>query len=126
VFRVAHVDEIAAVPNDLVEAQWKPVRNHFGIRAFGTNAYTGRAGQVVIEEHDDEDEELYVVLAGEAEFLLDGEVVRARAGTLVFCTGGTTRVARARVDGTTVLAVGAAAGRAFEVSEWERKRLPDA
>src|SRR4051812_13623453 len=123
-YRAAHVSELPVAPTDLVEGTWTPVRHHLGISAFGTNAYAGRAGQLVIEEHDDSDEELYVVLAGEAEFTLGGERLDAPAGTLVFVTKRTVRSARAKVDGTTVLVVGAAPGKPFEVSEWERDHLP--
>jgi mannose-6-phosphate isomerase-like protein (cupin superfamily) len=123
VYRAAHLSELPVVPTDLVQGTWTPVRHHLGITAFGTNAYTGRAGELVIEEHDDADEELYVVVAGEAEFVLDGERLDAPVGTLVFVTHGTTRAARAKVDGTTVLVVGATPGKAFEVSKWERSRL---
>ena len=122
-YRTAHVSELPVVETDLVEGEWRPVRHHLGITAFGTNAYSGRAGELVIEEHDDSDEELYVVVAGEAEFTLDGETLAAPVGTLVFVTHGTTRAAHAKVDGTTVLVVGATPGKAFEVSKWELSRL---
>src|SRR4051794_10434347 len=102
-YRAAHVSELPVLPTDLVEGTWTPVRHHLGITAFGTNAYAGSAGQLVIEEHDDSDEELYIVVAGEAEFVLDGERLDAPVGTLVFVTEGTVRAAHAKVDGTTVL-----------------------
>ena len=39
------------------EAEWKPVRIHLGIRAFGTNAYVARnAGDTVVGEHTETDE----------------------------------------------------------------------
>ena len=36
---VTHVDDLDAIqmPDGFV---WRPVRRHFGIRAFGVNAYT--------------------------------------------------------------------------------------
>ncbi|MDX6505385.1 MAG: hypothetical protein QOG06_29, partial [Gaiellaceae bacterium] len=48
---VARIDEL-----DRIEMAdgfvWRPVRRHFGIRAFGVNAYTAReAGAAVVEEH---------------------------------------------------------------------------
>ena len=125
--RAARLSELPSVPNELVEAEWKPVRHHLGISAFGTNAYVARApDQVVIEEHaegPDGHEELYVVVAGAARFTVDGETFDASAGTVVFVTPAETRVARALEAGTTILAVGAAPGTAFTVSEWEAKRL---
>ena len=126
---IAHVDDIPAVAGQsYVEGEWRPVRAHLGIDAFGTNAYTADAGQVVIEEHNELDEsdpdsshrELYVVLRGRAEFTLAGERVDAAAGTLVYIHDpAVVRRAVAREDDTAVLAVGAPAGRPFTVSDWE-------
>jgi mannose-6-phosphate isomerase-like protein (cupin superfamily) len=122
--RVAHVSEIPAFASDLVEGEWRPVRYHFGISAFGANAYeAGSAGELIIEEHSETaHEELYVVLAGVARFTLDGEELDAPAGTLVYCPPPVERKAVAVERGTTVLAVGAVPGAAFEVSDWESSR----
>ena len=123
-YRVAHVSEVPTLASDLVEADWKPVRYHFGITAFGTNAYVARAaGELIVEDHSEErHEELYVVLAGTASFTLDGDAVEASAGSLVFCPPAVERKAVAAEPGTTVLAVGAVPGAAFEVSGWESSR----
>jgi uncharacterized cupin superfamily protein len=67
--------------------RWHPLRHALGVRSFGVNAYSGAAGQDVIEEHTESDEdgrghqELYVVLSGTARFEIDGEPVDAPAGT---------------------------------------------
>lgn len=111
------------------EPEWKPVRRHFGIRAFGTNAYVARAGgDPVVEEHTEADdsgtghEELYLVLSGRATFTVEGEAADAPAGTLVFVPDPrATRSAVAHEPGTTVIAFGATSGKAFEVSPWEKK-----
>ena len=125
-YNTAHITEIPTVANDLVEGEWKPVRHHFGISAFGVNAYVGREdGELVIEEHAEGDaghEELYVVVAGRARFAVAGETFDAPAGTLVFVAPTTTRMAVAREPGTIVLVIGAAPGRSFEPSDWERSR----
>ncbi|MBD0291243.1 MAG: hypothetical protein ICV74_08310 [Thermoleophilia bacterium] len=127
-YHATHVSEIEPLASDLVEGEWRPVRYHFGISAFGCNAYRARAaGELIIEDHvegEDGDEELYVVLEGLARFTLDGEEVEAGAGTLVFCTPAAQRKAVAAEPGTTVLAVGGAPGRAFQVSRWESSRTP--
>ena len=121
-FRSVHISEIE--PLDVAGVHWLPVRHPLGVRAFGTNAYRGDAGEQVIEEHTEESgsghEELYVVLQGRARFTLDGEDLDAPAGTLVFLPDPPTlRVAVAEEDGTVVLAVGAKAGEAYEASTWE-------
>ena len=127
-YGTAHVSELPTLASDLVEGEWKPVRYHFGITAFGTNAYVAReAGELIVEQHAEErHEELYVVLAGVARFTLDGDEVEARACTFVFCPPPVVRKAVAAEPGTTVLAIGAVPGAAFEVSGWESRRTPGA
>ncbi len=122
-YAIAHIDELESFP---IAGQdgltWRPVRRHFGIGAFGVNAYTaGAAGQRVVEEHREEDghEELYVVVSGRATFTLDGEEHDAPPGTLVHCQPGTLRGAIAAEPGTTVLGIGAKPGEIFRPSGWE-------
>jgi hypothetical protein len=103
------------------------VRHHFGIEAFGVNAYTAdAAGTQVVEEHDELQggagghQELYVVLSGSAAFTIDGERVEARAGTFVFLADPAARRGAVALEpGTTVLAIGGEPGRAYAVSAWE-------
>ncbi len=101
---------------------WFAIRRHFGIEAFGVNAWTGAAGDAVIEEHAETTsghQELSIVLDGRAEFTVGGENIDAPRGTLVFVRDPETRRrAVAREDGTTVLAVGAKAGEAFAPQGW--------
>jgi tetratricopeptide (TPR) repeat protein len=120
-YEVAHLDEI----DELTDGRepWRPVRHHFGISAFGVNAWTGRAaGDRIINEHDEADdgsEELYLVHRGRAAFELDGERVDAPAGTLVFARPGVKRTAFAEEPGTTLLAIGGTPGKAYEITGWE-------
>ena len=110
------------------------VRRHFDIRAFGVNGITGNAGDEMVEEHDERDdeaqltdghEELFAVMSGHAVFTVDGEDLDAPAGTLVFVRDpALVRSARATADGTAILAIGGPAGRGFEVSRWERAWFP--
>jgi len=120
-YEVAHIDELEELPINNGEFVWRPIRRRFGITAFGTNAYTGDAGQRVIEEHSERDnhQEMYVVLRGRATFTLDDDEVDAPAGTIVFLRPNTKRGAIAAEDGTAVLAVGAKPGAVFEPSLWE-------
>jgi tetratricopeptide (TPR) repeat protein len=123
-FRTLHIDELD--PIEVAGVRWHPLRHALGVRGFGVNAYSGAAGDDVIEEHTESDEdgqghqELYVVLTGHARFQIDGDTVDAPAGTLVFLPEPTARRhAVAQSDGTTVLALGAEPGVAYEVSAWE-------
>jgi hypothetical protein len=104
--------------------EWRPIRRRFGISAFGINAYTAaRPGDWVVEEHDEttlEHQEIYIVVRGRAKFTLDGVDVDAPAGTVVFLEDPKVkRLAIAEEEGTTVLAIGAKPGTAFEPSVWE-------
>jgi tetratricopeptide (TPR) repeat protein len=104
-----------------------PIRIPLGIAAFGVNAYSSRkAGGEVIEEHDElgagagRHEELYLVLAGHARFVVGGKELDAPAGTLVFVRDPATRREATAVEpDTTVLVVGGTEGEAFRPSPWE-------
>jgi hypothetical protein len=127
--RVAALDELEGERWDN-GLEWRPVRHHLGIEAFGAGAWLGDAGVELIEEHTervggaDEHEELYLVVRGRATFTVEGEEIDAPAGTFVGVPDpGVTRKAVAVDDGTAILAVGAPRGRAYEVAPWERKHL---
>ena len=117
-FEVARLDELEEVPYR--SCALRPVRHHFGIAAFGVNAWTGHAaGDRLIPEHDDAQEELYLVLRGRAVFELDGERLDTPAGTLVFVHPKVNRTAFAEDDETSILALGGTPGRAYDPSDWE-------
>ena len=111
-WKVARLDEIERRGRDI------PVREHFGIQAFGINAYTPGEDGTLINEHDEAgsgQEELYIVLDGTATFEIDGETFEAPPGTLVFVGPESRRTATG--DGT-ILAVGATPGQAYEGILW--------
>jgi hypothetical protein len=110
--QVARLDDIERRGRDI------PVREHFGIRAFGINAFTPSEDGTLIGDHDESgsgQEELYIVLDGNATFEVDGETVDAPAGTFVFVRPESRR--KATGDGT-VLALGAAPGEAYQAVDW--------
>ena len=118
---VVHVDEL-----DRIELQdgfvWRPVRRHFGIRAFGVNAYTPGASGRVIEEHTERlgQEEIYVVLRGRVRFTVDGDEHELGQGQLLYVREPSLgRGAVALTDDAAVLATGGTPGEAFEISNWE-------
>jgi tetratricopeptide (TPR) repeat protein len=117
-FATAHLSEIDA------RGGWIPVRRHFGVQAFGVNAWTGaEEGAEIIPEHDEKPtghEELYVVLNGRATFALDGETFDATTGTIVFVADPEVRrSAHAAEPGTTILSAGAKPGEAYSPRPWE-------
>jgi hypothetical protein len=111
-WEVARLDDIERRGRDI------PVREHLGIHAFGINAYTPSEDGTLISEHDESgsgQEELYIVLDGNATFELDGDTVHAPAGTFVFVGPEARR--KATGDGT-VLAVGATPGEVYQAVDW--------
>jgi hypothetical protein len=95
-----------------------------GITAFGVTAWTARAARdLVINEHDEDDptadQELFLVLRGHVGFELDGDRVDAPAGTLVFAPPHTKRMATAKEEGTTIIALEGTPGQAYEPRGWE-------
>ena len=111
-WQVARLDEIERRDRDI------PVREHFGIRAFGVNAYTPGEDGTLISDHAESgsgQEELYIVLDGTATFEIDGDTVDAPAGTFVFVRPESQR--KATGDGT-VLALGATPGEAYQALDW--------
>lgn len=121
-YDVAPLDQLEEI--QYRECVLRPVRHHFGITAFGVNAWTGHAaGDRLIPEHEEEDEnspeELYAVVRGHATFELDGERHDAPAGTLVFVRPGVKRTAFAEQPETSILALGATPGRAYVPAGWE-------
>ena len=121
-YAVAHVDEIEEF--DDAGCHYRPIRHHLGITAFGATVWTAHAaGDLVINEHDEDDptadQELFLVLRGHAVFELDGDRVDAPAGTLVFAPPHTKRSATATEDGTTVIALEGTPGQAYEPRGWE-------
>lgn len=118
---VAHIDELDAI--ELSDGfVWRPVRRHFGIQAFGVNAYTPGASGRVIEEHAERlgQEEIYVVLRGRVKFTVGGDDHELGQGQLLYVRDPSLRRgAVALSDEAAVLAVGGKPGEAFEVSAWE-------
>jgi hypothetical protein len=114
---------------DINDCDFHLVRRHFDVRALGVNVATGNAGDEMIEEHheaDDEEnqtnghEELYAVMTGHAVFTVDGEEIDARAGTIVFVRDpALLRAARATADNTAIFMVGGPVGIPYAVSRWE-------
>jgi hypothetical protein len=130
--RLADVETLAQVDPgnpEINDGTFHLLRRHFDVQAFGVNAARGNAGDEIIEEHheaDDEEnrtnghQELFAVMTGRALFTVDGEELDAPAGTIVFVRDpALLRAARATADDTTILMVGGPTGVPFAVSRWE-------
>jgi len=112
---VKRLDEVPLVPtDDPADFDWYPLQYHFGLSAFGLNAFGGDSGISLVAEHDETEsgqEEVYVVVRGAARFTLGGEEVDAAAISVVAIPDPkVTRAAIAAEDGTVVLALGGVPG----------------
>ena len=112
------LEEVPLVPtDDPGDFDWYPLQHHFGLGAFGVNAFGGDAGISLVAEHDETasgQEEMYVVVRGTAQFTLDGEEHAAPAVSLVAIPDPSVkRAAVSAQDGTVLLAIGASSGSGF-------------
>jgi quercetin dioxygenase-like cupin family protein len=119
-YAVKRLDEVPPVPED--GPTWFPLQHHFGLSAFGANVFRAAAPDAeLVAEHDESasgQEELYLLVAGEATFELDGESFRVTAPAVVAVPEpNVRRRAVAVTAGTTLLAIGAPP-RQFE-STWD-------
>lgn len=125
-YAVRRLEDIPRIPaEDEGDPVWYPLQHYFRMTAFGVNVYVAdEAGGDLLGEHDETksgQEELYLVVAGEAEFTLDGETVDAPALTVVAVPNpAVVRGAKAKTPGTTVVALGGEAREAFR-SSWQPK-----
>jgi oxalate decarboxylase/phosphoglucose isomerase-like protein (cupin superfamily) len=130
-FVVRRLDAVAAVgekPRTGIR-DWLPLRVEMGISAFGVNAFVARqSGDVLVERHTEagvsEHEELYVVLSGNARFVIDDETLELSPGDLLFVRDPRLRRSATAVEpGTTVLVVGGRPGHAYVPTGWELQTL---
>jgi hypothetical protein len=121
-WKAASVAEIPPVKPDW-PGTWKSVRAYFGIEAFGINAATKDAGNVLIPEHDESatgQQEIFFVHEGEVKATLGGEEITVPAGTFVAVEPGTKRKFEALASPTTIIVTGAPVGKAYEIGAWEK------
>jgi mannose-6-phosphate isomerase-like protein (cupin superfamily) len=120
-WQVEAVNDVPPVKPDWPPT-WKSIRHHFGITAFGINAVTKDAGQVLIPEHNEREsgqQEIYFVHAGEVAATLGDERVTVPAGGLIAVEPDVTRKIESTASPTTLLCIGGKPGAAYEVGDWE-------
>ena len=125
-YAVERIEAIPGVPDPDPGDPWKPLRHYFGFDAFGANVFVqAEAGGRLVVDHRETDtghQELYVVLGGRAEFLIDGEPLDCPRGACVAIPDpGVKRSAMAVDAGTSVLVIAGTSGKAYEVSAWDAK-----
>ena len=106
-YTVRRIDELASIDHGAV----KLAGDGLGIETFGLQVLDLPAGFEDYPEHDhahDRQEEVYVVLAGSAEFTVAGDRVEAGAGSLVRVAPESTRKLVPGAEGVQILAIGCA------------------
>jgi hypothetical protein len=125
-FAVRRLEDVPPIDTgDPAEPIWHPLQHYFRVTAFGANVYVARADDSeLLSTHDEagsNQEELYLVVAGDATFTLDGERIDAPAVSVVAIPDpAVVRAATAKTAGTTVVAIGAEAQKEFR-SSWQPK-----
>ena len=110
------IDELAAINHGAV----KLAGDELGVRAFGLQVLDLPPGFADYPEHDhaaDGQEEVYIVLSGSAQIRVSGVPVEADAGSLVRVDPAARRKVVPGPQGVRILAIGCAAGRAYERPE---------
>ena len=108
-FSCKQIDDLSSIMHGAV----KLAGDELGVQSFGLQVLDFPAGFDGYPEHDhaqDGQEEVYVVLAGSAEFTVAGEQVAAETGTLLLVEPETKRTLMPGPDGVRVLAIGCGPG----------------
>jgi len=112
-FTLKQIDELNSINHGAV----KLAGDELGVQSFGLQVLDLPAGFADYPEHDhadDRQEEVYVVLAGAAHLVVDGEQIQADAGSLVRFDPAATRKLVPGPDGVRVLAIGCVPGGDYE------------
>jgi mannose-6-phosphate isomerase-like protein (cupin superfamily) len=107
------IDELESIHHGSV----KLAAAELGVRSFGMQVLDFPAGFSDYPEHDhtaDSQEEVYVVLGGEADFVIDGETVNVSSGQMLKVDPASRRKLYPGVDGVRVLAIGCTPGATYE------------
>ena len=121
-YAVKTIDELEAIHHGAV----KLAGAELGIRSFGMQVLDFPAGFSDYPEHDhaeDGQEEVYVVLRGRAEFVVDGEEVTVSPGQMLKVDAASKRKLQTGQDGARILAIGCTPGATYERPEAFRSRV---
>jgi len=112
-FTVKQIDELSSINHGAVRL----AGDELGVQGFGLQVLDLPAGFADYPEHDhahDRQEEVYVVLSGAAQLVVDGEKVQADAGSLVRVEPAAKRTLVPGPEGVRVLAIGGVPGGDYE------------
>lgn len=108
-YTLKRIDELESIQHGAV----KLAGDDLGVQTFGMQVLDLPAGFADYPEHDhseDGQEEVYVVLAGSADFEVAGERFAAGTGGMLRVSAGSRRKLVAGPDGARILAVGCTPG----------------
>lgn len=115
-YTVRTIDELESIHHGAV----KLAGAELGIRSFGMQVLDFPAGFSDYPEHDhaeDGQEEVYVALRGQADFVVDGEAVTICQGQMLKVDAASRRKLQPGEDGVSILAIGCAPGATYERPE---------
>jgi mannose-6-phosphate isomerase-like protein (cupin superfamily) len=121
-YQAKAIDEMETIHQGLV----KLAGAELGIRCFGMQVLDFPAGFTEYPEHDhaeDGQEEVYAVLRGHADFVIDGESVAVVAGEIIRVDAGSRRTLSPGPDGVRILAVGCSPDGTYERPEGFRSAV---
>jgi uncharacterized cupin superfamily protein len=119
-WKIEHISKVPPM-KDSFSKGWKSIRWHMGISSFGVNGVTKPAGEWLTPIHDElkeNQDELFIVTEGVAEFHLDGKKVKAKAGSLISAKPSVKRGALSLQTPTTILIVGSPIGEIYKPASW--------
>lgn len=119
-WKAEHITDVPPM-KDTFSKGWKSIRWHMGIESFGVNGVTKPTGEWLTPIHDEKDgnqDELFLVYEGLAEFHLDGKTIKAPKGTLVSVKPAVKRGARSLKTPTTILIIGSPIGKVYKPPSW--------
>jgi mannose-6-phosphate isomerase-like protein (cupin superfamily) len=115
-YEMKAIDELESIHHGAV----KLAGAELGIRSFGMQVLDFPAGFADYPEHDhseDGQEEVYVVLDGHADFVIDGEELAVSRGQMLKVDAGTRRKLYPGPEGVRILAIGCTPGEIYERPE---------
>ena len=124
-YTVKRIDEMEAV----FGGAFKRARAELGVTSFGMQVLDmppNVDGQYPEHDHDEEgQEEVYVVLRGEAELDVEGERITLDPGTMARVGPAATRTIRTGAEGARILALGGRPGQPYEAPDVSQLGAPD-
>jgi mannose-6-phosphate isomerase-like protein (cupin superfamily) len=115
-FTLKQIDDLAAIHGGAV----KLAADELGVESFGMQVLDFPAGFADYPRHDHADdgqEEVYVVLRGQAEFEIDGHRVPLDAGSILRIPADSSRRLEPGADGVRLLAIGCTPGKPYDRPE---------